>query len=55
MGGDRRGPDAHRVAAVGAHGARTMSRVLGPGGNSRDFAYVDELGMLEFGAAWCDA
>jgi hypothetical protein len=26
-------------------------RVLGPTGNSRDFAYIDELGMLEFGAA----
>jgi hypothetical protein len=25
--------------------------VLGPVGNSRDFAYIDELGMLEFGAA----
>lgn len=27
-------------------------RVLGTGGNSRDFAFGDELGMLEFGAAW---
>ncbi len=42
---------ACRVATVGPHEAGTM-RVLGPTGNSRDFAYIDELGMLEFGAAW---
>lgn len=31
---------------------RAKHRVLGPGGNSRDFATADELGQIEFGAIW---
>jgi hypothetical protein len=39
-----------RVGCDGCAPPGTL-RVLGPTGNSRDFAYIDELGMLEFGAA----
>lgn len=51
MGHDRRSDHGQRLAPVAAHAPGPL-RVLGPTGNSRDFAYIDELGMLEFGAAW---
>jgi hypothetical protein len=50
MGDARQRDHGQRLAPMAAHPPGAL-RVLGPTGNSRDFAYIDELGMLEFGAA----